>query len=169
MKEKKQQKTKWKNIGQPDLRHLDRSKRLPDQPLVRTVDSADAAMIILEQHLGFIDAGITQVEIITPMDVVVIERANLRHIVEKRQDARERYVRHALATIRDPYEIWIVEYEDENGKEELRHVYIGAFQGKQHMLVVFIDTTGRVLWNFMHGDGKALNKHRHGECIYIRP
>ncbi|WP_322534055.1 PBECR2 nuclease fold domain-containing protein [Duganella zoogloeoides] len=87
----------------------------------------------------------------------------------KRQDARERYVRHALATIRDPYEIWIVEYEDENGKEELRHVYIGAFQGKQHMLVVFIDTTGRVLWNFMHGDGKALNKHRHGECIYIRP
>lgn len=131
MKEKKQQKTNWKNIGQPDLRHLDMSKRLPDQPLVRTVDSADAAMLILEQHLGFIDAGITQVEIITPMDVVVIERTNLRHIVEKRQDARERYVRHALATIRDPYEIWIVEYEDEHGK--------------------------------------ALNKHRHGKCIYIRP
>ena len=37
------------------------------------------------------------------------------------------------------------------------------------MLVVFTDTNGRVLWNFMQGDGKALNKHRHGTCIYTRP
>lgn len=168
MKEKKQQKKTWKEIGHPDLRHLQVSKRLPDQDPVPTEDSAETALLILEQHLGFVEASITEVEIVTPVEVVLIERANLRHIVEKRQDARERYVRHALATMRDPFEIWIVEYEDQHGNEELRHVYIGTFQGSKHMLVVFTDRTGRVLWNFMHGDAKALNKHRHGECIYIR-
>jgi hypothetical protein len=41
---------------------------------------------------------------------VIIQSANLRHIVEKRQDARKRYVLFALATMRDPLEILHVEY-----------------------------------------------------------
>ncbi|NVD96596.1 PBECR2 nuclease fold domain-containing protein [Massilia sp. BJB1822] len=168
MQEKKKQKTSWKEIGHPDLRDLPPSRRLPDQEVIRAGESADAALTILEHHLGFVEESLVQIEIETPVGVAIIERSNLRHIVEKRQEARERYVKYAMATMLDPFEVWLVEYADEGGNEELRNVYIGAFQGKKQMLVVFIDANGRVLWNFMHGDSKALNKHRHGECIYSR-
>lgn len=168
MREKKSQKTTWKSIGHEDLRELDAVHKLPDQQVIKTRDTAEEALIILEYHLGFSDSGTTEVRIGTPIGDVVIERSNLGHIVEKRQDARERYVKHALATMDDPFEVWLVAYEDDNGNEEFRYAYIGVFDGKRQMLVVFTDANGKLLWNFMHGDSKALNKHRHGECLYRR-
>jgi hypothetical protein len=63
---------------------------------------------------------------------------DLRHIVEKRQDARERYVRHALATMRDPFEIWIVEYEDQHGKTSPRGVHLHpSIKQKASLLLAF--------------------------------
>lgn len=169
MKEKRQQKATWKDLGYLNLRDLPDQSRLPDEEVVQTYDSAAFALAILEYHLGFVDLTMNEVKIMTPLGEVIIERGNLSHIVEKRRDARERYVKHALATMRDPFEIWLVEYEDAVGNGERRYAYIGAFQGKKQMLVVFIDANGKILWNFMHGDNKTLNKHRHGECVYRRP
>ena len=168
MRERKEQKTTWKGIGHKDLRDLDQSQKLQDEEIIQTQDSAEIALEILEYHLGFVDITIQEVRIDTPIGEVIIERKNLSHIVEKRQDARERYVKYALATMADPFEVWLVAYEDEVGNEECRFAYIGAFQGKRQMLVVFADVNGKILWNFMHGDNKSLNKHRHGECVYSR-
>ena len=168
MKEKKDQKTTWKEIGHTDLRDLDQSRKLPDEEVIQSQDSAELALTILEYHLGFVKLAISEVAVETPIGSVLIERKNLSHIIEKRQDARERYVKHALATMRDPFEVWLVAYEDEMGNEEHRYAYIGAFKGKKQMLVVFTNVNGKLLWNFMHGDNKALNKHRHGECVYSR-
>ena len=67
-----------------------------------------------------------------------IGHPDLRHIVEKRQDARERYVRHALATMRDPFEIWIVEYEDQHGKTSPRGVHLHpSIKQKASLLLAF--------------------------------
>ncbi|MGX9785917.1 PBECR2 nuclease fold domain-containing protein [Janthinobacterium lividum] len=168
MREKKEQKTTWKTIGCVDLRDLPQSRRLPDEEVIHTQDTAEVALTILEYHLGFVCGSINEVKVCTPIGDVTIGRENLSHIVEKRQDARERYVKHALATMRDPLEIWVVEYEDKEGKQEYRYAYIGAFEGRRQMLVVCAEANGKILWNFMHGDNKTLNKHRHGECIYSR-
>lgn len=168
MRKKERQLSTWSDIGQPDLRKLDSVRMLPEPAMIKAGATAEAALNALEQHLGFATAEMTRISLETPLGVVFIDRALLPHIVEKRQDARERFVHHAIATMQDPFEIWLVEYADDAGNEEVRHAFIGAFEGGKHMLVVFADANGQTLWNFMHGDGKALNKHRHGLCIYVR-
>jgi ABC-type cobalamin transport system permease subunit len=169
MKEKKPQKTNWKELGYADLRHLPQSQRLPAAEIIIAGDAVETAIMILAHELGFADSTIMEIQHITPIGAVRIERIQLQHIVEKRQDARERYVKHALATMQNPLEIWSVAYEDDIGNEAWRYAYIGAFEGKVQMLVVVAQEKGKLLWNFMHSDSKTLNKHRHGECIYCRP
>ena len=100
----------------------------------------------------------------TPLGEVRIERHSIYHIVEKRQDARERYVRMALDTLTGPFEVWKVAFTD--GTDRL--AYIGAYETKRQMLVSVAYVDGRMLWNFMHTDARALNKHRHGELVYQR-
>lgn len=149
-----------------DLRDLDNAQRLAVEIVVEAAVSEDEAVFVLEHHLGFLGKETTEVRFPSPIGEVIIQRANLRHIVEKRQDARERYVLFALATMRDPLEIWHVQYQDdETGATSYRYAYIGAFEGKTQMLVVVAEVNGRLLWNFMHSENKALNKHRHGETL----
>ncbi|AUO20762.1 hypothetical protein C0058_01675 [Pseudomonas sp. NC02] len=98
------------------------------------------------------------------MGQIAIRRSCLQHIVEKRQDARERYVRFALDTLTGPLEIWRVAYSDCSA----RLAFIGAYESRRQILVVVNIQAGNVLWNFMQADAKALNKHRHGELLYKR-
>lgn len=169
MRAKKQQKTNWRDRGHDDVRELDSAHKLPAEDIVEAENEISMALLVLEQHLGFVELAVEVVTVETPIGAVRIDRTRLEHIVEKRQDASERYVKLALATMRDPLEVWLVEYEDDDGKEEYRHSYIGVFEGKHHMLVVCAEIEGKILWNFMHCDGKSLNKHRHGERVYRRP
>lgn len=169
MRAKKKQKTTWKESGHTDLRQLDATDRLPAEEAVETFDEPALALYVLEQHLGFVESAITEILLETPVGTVRIDRTKLEHIVEKRQDARERYDKFALATMKDPLEVWLIEYENDGGHEEYRHAYIGAFEGKHQMLVICAEIDGKILWNFMHCEGKSLNKHRHGECLYRRP
>nr|WP_236250043.1 PBECR2 nuclease fold domain-containing protein [Pseudomonas cichorii] len=95
---------------------------------------------------------------------MTILRKSIYHIVEKRQDARERYVKLALDTLTGPLEVWKVAFTD--GTQRL--AFIGAYELKRQMLVSVIFIDGQMLWNFMHTDAKSLNKHRHGELLYKR-
>ena len=70
------------------------------------------AVDILASNLGIADSACPQVCITSPLGRVLIQRTTLRHIVEKRQDARERYVKFALDTLTGPLEIWRVAYSD---------------------------------------------------------
>ncbi|MEA9390447.1 PBECR2 nuclease fold domain-containing protein [Acerihabitans sp. TG2] len=58
----------------------------------------------------------------THIGTLSILRSNLVHIVEKRIDARERYVLLALDTLDNPYEIWETMYDD----HMVRYIFIGA-------------------------------------------
>lgn len=153
----------WKDLGLQDLRDLrvGDARLLPEPEVVAPGESEAEALTILAQHLGLLD-GCATVEFSTPLGRVAVERAHLPHIVEKRQDARERYVHFALATMRTPFEVWSVEYDD--GSQRL--AYIGVFSGNRHMLVVVAQVNGLLLWNFMHSDRKSLNKHRHGRLLF---
>lgn len=118
------------------------------------------ALAVLVECLDMHDIG--EKEFSTPVGAVRVLKAHLPHIVEKRRDARERYVQFAIAAMRAPFEVWSVEYDDDS----IRRAFIGLFQGKHQMLVVVSLVAGMVLWNFMHCDRKSLNKHRHGTLIY---
>lgn len=98
------------------------------------------------------------------MGNVTILRRSISHIVEKRSDARERYVRLALDTLTGPLEVWEVAFTDGTN----RLAFIGAYETKRQMLVSVVVVGGQMLWNFMHTDAKSLNKHRHGNLLYKR-
>lgn len=161
--ELKGQKT-WIDCGLPDLRSLDRALRscaLEEVPAGNGVTDAEE---IVAFNLGLIGSECSQVRIASPVGGVVVLRTTLRHIVEKRQDARERYVMFALDTLTGPLEVWRVAYSDGS----TRLAFIGAYETKRQMLVVVNIQAGNMLWNFMQTDAKALNKHRHGELLYKR-
>ncbi|KAF1020962.1 MAG: hypothetical protein GAK37_03523 [Pseudomonas sp.] len=154
----------WLDYGLPDLRSLDRALRArPVEEIPAGKDVASATELVA-WHLGLTHSSCSQVQIASPVGQVVIRRSHLSHIVEKRQDARERYVRFALDTLTGPLEIWQIAYSDGS----VRLAFIGAYETKRQMLVIVNIQTGNVLWNFMQADAKALNKHRHGELVYKR-
>lgn len=154
----------WIDLGRSDLRHTASHDRLAALATVAAgVDAVDA-LTILAQELGFLP-GSEVMHFASPIGNIGARREHLPHIVEKRADARERYVKFAIATMSNPFEIWEVAYDN----QRTRLAFIGLFEGKRQMLVVIEHSMGRILWNFMHCDHKSLNKHRQGSLIYVRP
>ncbi|EKT4523974.1 hypothetical protein QEM13_003254 [Pseudomonas putida] len=161
--EKKSQHS-WLDEQLPDLRTLARELRAQPIEALASADSHDAAIELTAQHLGLNDDPDGVVTIRTPIGDIWVRRSCIHHIVEKRQDARERYVKLALDTLTGPFEVWQVAYTN----EIYRLAFIGAYETKRQMLVVVALDNGKTLWNFMQCDAKALNKHRHGTLLYKR-
>lgn len=150
--------------GLPDLRSLDSKCRRNPIAEIEQANSLECAVALLEFHMGFIESDVLFVPKVCPLGSINIVRSNLKHIVEKRLDARERYVLLALDTLENPYEIWETMYDD----DMVRYVFIGTYSQERQMLVVVAPWDGRVLWNFFHTNAKTLNKHRQGNLLYKR-
>lgn len=163
VKEKKNQPT-WQEHGLPDLRMAGPELRSAALEEVEAGDDLHTAMAVVARHLGFVDMAIESMTIDTPVEHVTVHRDDLKHIVEKRAEARERYVKFALDTLSGPLEVWKVEYDNDS----FRLAFIGSYEGKRQMLVVVNVEGGQRLWNFMHTEAKSLNKHRHGQLLYKR-
>ena len=152
----------FREAGLPDLRVLDSEFRLYPTYEIEAGDSIEAAVALLELHMGFLESDMIAVPKKNIVGTLNILRDKLEHIVEKRLDARERYVLLALDKLENPYEIWETMYDD----GQVRYLFIGEYRQKQQMLVVVTPWEGKVLWNFMHTDAKSLNKHRQGNLLY---
>lgn len=153
----------WIAYGREDLRHLPDEFRLEPEELVEASESIEMAIKTLQSKL--IDNNDTG-RLDSPIGDITIHDSTLKHIVEKRRDARERYINYAIKTITDPYEIYELTYDDGS----TRIGFIGVFKGKKQMLVIakVIEDESKWLWNFMHCDAKSLNRHRCGKLIYSR-
>ncbi|HBS3584430.1 TPA: hypothetical protein MAF91_005285 [Klebsiella pneumoniae] len=154
----------FKELGLKDLRNLDAEERRDQLDEIAAGSTAEEALALLEQHMGFSSPEMTVLVKTTHIGDMSIVRDKLAHIVEKRVDARERYVKLALDTLEHPYEIWETMYDD----GMVRYIFIGTYKQKQQMLVVVAPWDGKVLWNFMHTEAKGLNKHRRGNLLYSR-
>ena len=141
----------FREAGLPDLRVLDSEFRLDPTPEIEGGGSLEAAVALLELHMGFLEPDMIAVPKETIIGTLNIMRDKLEHIVEKRLDARERYVLLALDTLENPYEIWETMYDG----GQVRYLFIGTYRQKQQMLVVVSPWEGKVLRNFMHTDAKA--------------
>lgn len=154
----------FKDLDLKDLRNLDTDERNDLVDEIEAGHSLEEALELLEEHMGFSTTEMTEIVRTTPIGDIHILRDKLSHIVEKRVDARERYVKFALDTLVNPYEIWQTMYDD----GMVRYIFIGTYKQKQQMLVVVAPWDGKVLWNFMHTEAKGLNKHRRGDLLYNR-
>lgn len=125
----------WTDLALPDLRTLSKELRSAAIEEIKRADDAAGALGILLEYFGFIDESIMAVTILTPIGNVAVAREKLAHIVEKRPDSRERYVRHAIDTLTGPFEIWRIRYD--NGGH--RMAFINAYGQK---------TTCLWLWTF---------------------
>jgi len=110
--EKRGQNT-WQDEQLPDLRTHAREMRIQPIEELSAAVSHDAAMKLAAIHLGLSNAMVNSVTVATPMGVIRVQRSCIHHIVEKRQDARERYVKVALDTLTGPFEVWEVAYTNE--------------------------------------------------------
>ncbi|HCC8301836.1 TPA: hypothetical protein MYI15_005132 [Klebsiella pneumoniae] len=154
----------FKDLDLKDLRNLDTDERNDLVEEIEAGHSLEEALKLLEEHMGFSTIEMTEIVRTTPIGDIHILRDKLSHIVEKRVDARERYVKFALDTLVNPYEIWQTMYDD----GMVRYIFIGTYKQKQQILVVVAPWDGKVLWNFMHTEAKGLNKHRRGDLLYSR-
>ena len=152
----------WKDLGRPDLRAAS-IPRLPDPGVLPTMEGGESALEQMTRAL-IPDGNLNLVR--TPIEEVAIRAELLPHTVEKRADARERYANYVLATLRDPFEIWLTAYED----GAYRKRYIGVFKAERDLLVVLRENRdGSLFWelyNLMQRDAKGLNRMREGVLLY---
>lgn len=154
--------TSWRDLGRPDLREIAGSRRYPAPARLPEAPDLEGAIATVAEAVGLAPG---QAFITVPTkdgDLAVIHRDRLRHLVEKRAEARERYANFIIPTLTDPYEIWLTDYED-----GLRKQYIGLFTGDRNLLVVLrLERDGSVLWNIMQADDRRMNAHRVGSLLY---
>ena len=154
----------WKSLDMADLRYIDADHKSELVPEIEAVETLEEAVKMLEHCIGFHNPAMKIIPKQTPIFVVNIDRDYLPHIVEKRQDARERYVNFALDTLENPYEIWEAQYDD----GMCRYLFIGTYKQRYQVLCVVAPWEGKLLWNFMQNEAKSMNKHRYGKLLYQR-
>ncbi len=103
---------------------------------------------------------------------LLVTLQSLSHAMYKRDDARERFIPHLRATIEDPYEVLLTEYETQTGKTKYRRKYIGLFTGEKDEAVIIVAEllpSGAVLWNIMNTRRKSMDRQRKGvKVLYAR-
>ncbi len=152
----------WRDHGRPDLRVAKEKFGLAAPSILEPAKDVTVAKEILATALG-VSATDPLRTVRTPIEEVAIHYGWLGHLVEKRQDARERFANFVLPTLTDPYEVYLTGYDDDS----FRRRYVGLFQGKYSLLVVVrINRDGSLLWNVMHSDFRKLNRQRIGELLF---
>lgn len=166
IKEEKNQ-DDWKILNLDDIRNTPPEQFHPyeESMILKAGDTEEEALDIVSKEFELVD-GIFSRKI--PIDALqswaIVSIDNLKHVVEKRSDARERFSKLAHFTLLNPFEIWEVRYSDGG----FRLAFIGIFSGsKNHILLILkIDSSNNILWNFMQCELKKLNKHRLGKLIF---
>jgi hypothetical protein len=154
----------FQDFGRPDIKDLDRNLFLPSPPLVKAGNDAESGFNVISNSLGFSETN-NLLTLITPLGKVKIYNNLLKHITEKRIDARERFSNFIFPTLQDPFEIYEAIVD---GK--LTCQFIGLFDGRFNLLVTTTVIVGKPMLfrNMMHADDRRINKHRKGVLIYAK-
>lgn len=150
----------WKTLGLVDLREMQALAQAPE--LLPRAESIEAAVSQLRATLGVPIGAARGVR--TPAGGVTIMDELLRHVVEKRLDARERYANFVLPTLMRPDEVWRTAYDDGT----TRRRFIKLFSGSKYDIIVIVEEMpdGDVLWNILNRERGKMNTMRVGELMY---
>jgi hypothetical protein len=135
--------TDLQKLALPSAKELLKTIELAESPaLIERADNHQAALELLRNELG-VKAG-EQKTISTPVGDVLINESWLSHIVEKRDAERERYVKLIMLTLKEPTEVWLADY----GNNDFRKRYIKLFStGNKQLLVVISILNDSAIWN----------------------
>ncbi|MDV8158050.1 PBECR2 nuclease fold domain-containing protein [Acinetobacter bereziniae] len=166
IKEEKDQEN-WKDLNLDDIRNtpLEEFHPFEESMILKAGDTEEEALDIVSKEFGLVNGICSRkISINTLQSWAIVSIDNLKHVVEKRSDARERFSKLAYFTLLNPFEIWEVKYSDGG----FRLVFLGIFQdSKNHILLILkIDSNKNILWNFMQCELKKLNKHRLGKLVF---
>lgn len=151
----------WQSLGLPDLKSLKQRYASVAPDIHSSAKNLDGAVEVMRKSLGISAGG--KVSFLTYIGNVIIIDSLIPHIVEKREDARERYADFIIPTLTQPLEIWKVNYDDES----FRYRFIKLFDAKYDlMLVANVRDDGVILWNLIQRDTKGMDKLRVGELLY---
>lgn len=150
----------WQELELHDLRNM--PPRMQAPKLLMQGENLEEAIAILRQAL-MVPAGGSK-PISTPVGKVTLLDDLLWHVVEKRQDARERYASFILPTLQTPDEVWLTKYSDDTSRKR----FIKRFEGKNTSvyIVVLEQPNGDVLWNVIPQTLGRINKHRAGKLLF---
>ena len=159
----------YADLGLPKLKDVPEELRLPAPELLSAAPTREEALSVFARELGVsAETPLRWIETKIPvpnLSVIGIDYSDLPHIVQKEQDARERFARFVLATITDPFEVWETEYDDGTTRPRL----IGLFQGKRQIVVIVrINPNGSKLYNILNAGDDRLDKLRVGRLLYGR-
>lgn len=150
----------WKTLGRPDLRQMTPKAEAPE--MLQAAESLEQAVSLLRGSLGVPIGAARSVQ--TPVGSVTILEELLVHVVEKRQDGRERYAQFVLPTLMQPDEVWATAYDD--GTKRRR--FIKLFTGGKYDIatIVMQNPNGSILWNVIIRERKGMNNWRVGAREY---
>lgn len=97
----------------------------------------------------------------TPVGSVVLQNRLARHMVQKEQDARERYAHFVLPTLEKPDEVWLTAYAD-----GYRRRYVRFFRDSNMMIIVRVNRDGSLFWNGMKIRDVNIDKNRTGILVF---
>lgn len=157
----------WQEYGLQDLREVPADHR-QNATLANPGKTVDEAMDIVAKALGISKenkAGFIQ----SPVEKVAVQYESLRHMVQKRDEQRERFAEFVKKTLEQPYEVWLTRFPSGN-QEGYRKQYIGLFEenGKNLLVSVIPASDGRLLYNFMQRNDKSLNSRRRGDALLYK-
>lgn len=150
----------WQTLDLPDLREMAPSTAAP--ALLAGATTVAEAVQVLREALGVPPGGARFVD--TPAGMVAIFDKLLPHVVEKRQDMRERFGAFVLPTLQQPDEVWETAYDDAT----TRRRFIKLFSDSKYDLLVIVreGPDGSMLWNVLNRDRKAMNTMRAGRLVH---
>ncbi len=99
----------------------------------------------------------------TPVGPVVLQRALVRHMVQKERDAREQFAAFVLPTLESANEIWLTAYAD-----GYRRRYVRFFRDSNMLLIVRVNRDGSLFWNGMKAKDQYVDKRRIGILLFQR-
>jgi hypothetical protein len=151
----------WQSMKLKDLRVLKKDYDTPSPIIDHSAADKEQAVDMIRNAIGIKDGK--SVSVTTPIGTVIIIDDLIPHIVEKREDARERYANFIIPTLTNPLEIWKVEYDDGS----FRYRFVKLFDSKYEIMIIAnVRYDGVILWNIMQRETKNMNKLRVGELIH---
>lgn len=156
----------WESYGLCLLRDVDVSHFLEAPMLLNMGKNNEEALKIISKIFGVSEFNPMILFQIFGQINLIISFDKLKHIVEKRQNGRERFALFAQATLLNPYEVWMTAYDDGG----FRYVYIGLFKDSKYHISVVINITpdGNMLWNYMNGELRSIQKNRIGQLLFSK-
>ncbi len=152
----------WKDWNRSDITKLPADEFAPAPDLLPRQSTHEDALNLVCDTLG-INADNPNLQVVSPVEKILLTRQLLSHAFEKRDNARERYAGYIIPTIEDAFEIYLTEYDD--GTFRLR--YIKPFKGKYDFFTVAqFSPDGSFFWNAFNIRNKDLNKQREGILLY---